>query len=85
MNAELGPYEIDFLWRTERLALETDGWEFHSDRKAFEDDRRRDADLVARGFRVIRVTWRQIAEEPLAVIARIAAALARESAAQADF
>lgn len=76
LNAALDPYEIDFLWREERLALEADSWDFHSDRKAFEEDRRRDANLVARGYRVIRVTWRQIAEEPLAVIARVAAALA---------
>ncbi len=76
VNAELGPYEIDFLWRDERLAVELDGWSFHSDRLAFEDDRRRDADLVARGYRVVRITWRQIRDEPVAVAARLAAALA---------
>jgi very-short-patch-repair endonuclease len=76
VNAQVGPYEIDFLWRDQRLALETDGWDFHSDRTAFEQDRRRDAELVARGYRVIRVTWRQLAEEPIAVVARLAAALA---------
>ena len=76
VNAELGPYEIDFLWRSERLAIETDSWAFHGDRNAFEEDRRRDADLVSRGYRVIRVTWRQVTDTPIAVIARIAAALA---------
>ena len=75
-NAQLGPYEIDFLWREERLAVELDGWDFHSDRAAFETDRRRDAELVARGYRVVRVTWRQIRDEPVAVAARLAAALA---------
>jgi very-short-patch-repair endonuclease len=44
---------------------------------SFERDRQRDADLNAAGFRVIRVTWRQLEDEPLAVVARIAAALAR--------
>lgn len=76
VNAEPGPYEIDFLWREQRLAVELDGWGFHGDRKAFEDDRRRDADLVARGFRVIRITWRELENHAVAVIARIAAALA---------
>jgi hypothetical protein len=75
-NAELGPYEIDCVWREERLAVELDGWDFHSDRAAFEADRRRDAELVARGHRVIRITWRQLRDEPLAVAARLAAALA---------
>jgi very-short-patch-repair endonuclease len=75
-NAELGPYEIDFLWRDERLAVEVDSWSFHSDRKAFEDDRRRDAELVSWGFRVIRITWRQICDEPVMVAVRLAGAMA---------
>jgi very-short-patch-repair endonuclease len=76
VNAKLGPYEIDFLWRDRRLAVEVDGWTFHSDRLAFEDNRHRDADLVAWGYRVIRPTWRRMTENPVAVIARVAAALA---------
>ena len=56
--------------------VEVDGYRFHSSRTAFERDRRRDADLSARGFRVIRITWRQLVDEPLAVIARVAQALA---------
>ncbi len=31
---------------------------------AFETDRARDAHLTAAGYRVIRITWRQLAEEP---------------------
>jgi very-short-patch-repair endonuclease len=76
LNAELGPHEIDALWRDERLAVELDSWSWHSDRASFEADRRRDADLVARGYRVIRVTWRLLRDEPLVVAARVAAALA---------
>jgi very-short-patch-repair endonuclease len=76
VNARLGPYEVDYLWREHRLAVEVDSWTFHSDRNAFESDRRRDADLAARGFRVIRVTWRQMRDAPVAVVARIASSLA---------
>jgi very-short-patch-repair endonuclease len=76
-NASLGPYEIDFLWRDERLAVEIDSWTFHGDRHAFEADRRRDADLASWGFRVIRVTWRQMEETPTAVVARLASAMCR--------
>jgi very-short-patch-repair endonuclease len=43
----------------------------------FERDRLRDADLQAAGYRVIRITWRQLQSRPEAVIARLAQALAR--------
>jgi very-short-patch-repair endonuclease len=71
-NVRVRPYEVDFLWRAERLIVEVDGYAFHSTRAAFERDRRRDADLQARGFSVMRVTWRQLAHEPEAVVARLA-------------
>ncbi len=74
-NVRIGSHEVDFLWREDRLVIEVDGFQCHSSRPAFERDRLRDADLVARGFRVIRVTWRQIVERPEAVVARVAAAL----------
>lgn len=57
------------------MIVEVDGFRFHSSRTAFERDRIRDADLAAQGFRVIRVTWRQIIERPEALIARLATAL----------
>jgi very-short-patch-repair endonuclease len=75
VNAPLHGYLIDFLWPAERLVLEIDGFAFHGHRRAFENDRRRDATLVASGYRVIRVTWRQLTEEPLAVVATLASAL----------
>jgi len=77
VNVRLGPYLLDFLWRRQRLVVEVDGFAFHSSRDAFERDRKRDADLVAHGFRVIRITWRQLVREPEALLARLAQALAR--------
>ena len=73
----MGAYVVDFLWRRERLVVEVDGYAFHSSRAAFERDRRRDAELAARGLHVIRIAWHQIAGEPLAVVARLAQAFAR--------
>ncbi|HEV2061747.1 MAG TPA: DUF559 domain-containing protein, partial [Solirubrobacteraceae bacterium] len=55
--------------------VEVDGYAFHGTRQAFERDRRRDAQLQLDGYRVIRVTWRQIADEQHAVVAMLAAAL----------
>jgi len=74
-NVRIGPYEVDVLWAKERLVVEVDGWRFHGDRKAIERDRARDAHLAAFGYRVMRVGWRQLADEPQVVLDRIAAAL----------
>ena len=74
-NARVGKWEVDALWPEERLIVEVDGFEFHQGRRAFETDRRRDAELVGLGYRVIRVTWRQLTQEREAVVARIARAL----------
>jgi hypothetical protein len=74
-NHKVAGHEVDMVWLDKRLVLEFDGFAYHGDRRAFERDRRRDQDLVAAGYRVIRVTARQLEEEPLGVIARVAAAL----------
>jgi hypothetical protein len=65
-------FEIDLLWRAQRLALETDGEEVHGTPVAFQRDRRRDQVLVAAGYRTARVTWLQMEREPTEVLARIA-------------
>lgn len=80
VNAKLGRYEVDFLWRDERVVVEVDGYAFHGSRAAFERDRHRDAALQAAGYAVIRVTWRQLVHEPEAVLVRIATVLARRAA-----
>jgi predicted transcriptional regulator of viral defense system len=64
-------YKIDFLWRAERLAVETDGWETHGTRRAFENDRRRDRLLRLAGWEVIRFTWRDVEREADEVIAML--------------
>jgi very-short-patch-repair endonuclease len=76
VNRRLLGYEVDVHWPAARLVVEVDGYRFHGTRAAFERERVRDGRLHAAGFLVIRVTWRQLEREPLAVIARIAAALA---------
>jgi very-short-patch-repair endonuclease len=54
----------DFMWRQQRLIIETDGAKTHGTRQAFESDRRRDQRLVLAGWRVIRITWRQLKRRP---------------------
>ena len=65
-------FEIDMLWEEQRLTIETDGEETHGTAVAFQRDRKRDQILTAAGYRTARVTWRQVADEPNAVVHRIA-------------
>lgn len=65
----------DLRWPSEKLIVEFDGQQFHGHASAFHRDRRRDQLLVAAGYRVMRVTWRQLVTEPLVVVARMAMAL----------
>ena len=64
------------LWPDHDLIVEIDGYAFHSTRCSFEHDRSRDQTLIAAGYRVMRVTWRQLTRETLAVAVRLATALA---------
>jgi very-short-patch-repair endonuclease len=76
-NYPIGPYRADFAWPEQLLVVEYDGFSTHSHRKAFHHDRRRNAVLVAKQWSVMPVTAEQLQDEPLAVVARIAEALAR--------
>jgi very-short-patch-repair endonuclease len=75
VNVRVGRDLVDFLWRRSRLIVETDGYAYHRGRIAFEDDRERDLRLRTAGFDVIRVSEKQIDEEPRRVMEAVAAAL----------
>lgn len=75
VNVRVGSYLVDFLWRDWKLVVETDGYEYHRGRQAFQDDRGRDLDLRARGYQVIRLSEKQVNEEPQRVAEVIAAGL----------
>jgi very-short-patch-repair endonuclease len=75
-GVRLHGYKVDFLWPAHRLVVEVDGYRFHSSAARFRADRKRDQELIARGYTVIRVAWSHIVDEPEALVARLAAALA---------
>lgn len=77
LNARVEGLEVDFLWRGPRLVVEVDGFAYHGNRAAFERDRDRDATLAAAGYRVVRITWRQLDRRPIEVLVRVAQALAQ--------
>jgi very-short-patch-repair endonuclease len=62
-------YEADCLWAEQRLIVELDGRAAHGTRRAFERDRERDRHLQSDGWRVIRITWRQLHDDAAAVVA----------------
>jgi very-short-patch-repair endonuclease len=51
--------------------VELDSRSNHTTTRAFEEDRVRDATLQLAGYRVIRISWRRLVEEPAAVIATL--------------
>ena len=72
-NVTIHGHEVDLLWRRAGLVVEMDGFATHRTRAAFERDRWRDAELQAAGLRVVRTTWRQLAERPDRVVQLLAA------------
>jgi very-short-patch-repair endonuclease len=75
-NVQVAGHEVDCYWPEHGLVVEVDGATYHGTPRAFQRDRRREADLHAAGLRLIRVTRWEIAHEPEAVLVRLAVATA---------
>ena len=71
------PPRCDFVWRAQRVIVEADGFGSHKSRQAFENDRRRDQRLIRVGWRVVRVTDRQLRSERARIAALIIDLLTR--------
>ncbi|MFN2535890.1 MAG: endonuclease domain-containing protein, partial [Pseudonocardiaceae bacterium] len=67
-----------------RLAIEVDGWAWHSDVDRFATDRRRQNALVLAGWTVLRFTWNDLTCRPEAVIAQIRATLPAHGAEEEE-
>ena len=50
-------YMLDIQFRQTKLVIEIDGYAYHSDREAFEEDRHRQNDLTRAGWTILRFTW----------------------------
>jgi very-short-patch-repair endonuclease len=62
-------YQVDCHWPHLGQIVELDGWDGHSTRTAFREDRARDRRLLAAGYRVAHITWNQLDDEPAEVAA----------------
>ncbi len=63
------------------MVVELDGWNFHSDRESFEDDRDEDATALALGIATIRITDPRMTDTPEREAERIRTILAKRRAA----
>jgi len=73
VNARLHGYEVDLLWRAHRLVVELDSREHHGTDTALDRDTRKAGNLMAHGWRVGRLTWRQVVNDERWVRSRLAA------------
>lgn len=72
-NVRLHGFEVD-LWLPDLfVVIEIDGFTFHSSRRSFEADRRRDAVLRSRGIEVWRLSWSQVTTHRRRTIAELRA------------
>ena len=73
---------IDFAYPERMLAVEVDGFEFHRDRSAFDEDRARANDLVVAGWHVLRLTSAMSDADVVSTVAAGLEAFGRKRGAQ---
>lgn len=69
--------EVDLLWGQARFVVEADSRRHHGIEIAFERDHRRARELIAAGYAILGVTWREAEQEPDAVFSVIQQELAK--------
>ncbi len=71
INVRIAGYEVDAYFAAEKVIVELDGYRYHSDRRTFERDRNRDAEMLARGIVTVRITWERLTVRPAAEAGRL--------------
>lgn len=71
---------LDFAWPAEKVALEVDGYAFHSDRGAFDHDRVRGNRLLAAGWQVLHTTAGEVRSRPQEIVTAVRGTLAARAA-----
>jgi hypothetical protein len=71
------PIRADFLWRQERVIVETDGERVHNTAQRRRSDRRKDQRLTVYGFRSVRTDGQQVFGRPAELEARLKALIRR--------
>jgi very-short-patch-repair endonuclease len=76
-NYPVGGYKVDVAFPKQKVAIETDGWAFHSSQEDFQNDRERQNKIALLGWQVLRFTWLDLTGYPHRVLAEIRYAKAR--------
>jgi very-short-patch-repair endonuclease len=76
VNTSIEGYLCDFVWREERLIVETDGHQAHGTSRARRRDPVKDADLQIAGWRVMRIPSMRLSEAEEAVMEQLKRLLA---------
>lgn len=63
---------IDFAYPAAQVAIETDGWTFHSSHEAWSRDKAKGNDLAASGWTLLRFIYSDLRERPERVLSAIA-------------
>jgi very-short-patch-repair endonuclease len=74
-NYPVGGYKVDVGFPKQKVAIETDGFAFHSDATDFQIDRERQNNIALLGWQVLRFTWLDLTEYPQRVLSIIRAAI----------
>jgi very-short-patch-repair endonuclease len=74
-NLPVGGYKVDVGFPKQKVAIETDGWAFHSSQEDFQKDRERQNKIALLGWQVLRFTWLDLTEYPQRVLTLIRRAI----------
>ncbi|KGI67334.1 type IV toxin-antitoxin system AbiEi family antitoxin domain-containing protein [Mycolicibacterium rufum] len=74
-NHPVGGYRVDVGFPQQRVAIEVDGFAYHSGADAFQIDRLRQNDIILARWQVLRFTWLDLTEYPERVVRLIRAAI----------
>lgn len=74
-NQRVAGYEVDILFRTAKVAIEIDGFAFHSDAESFQRDRTKQNAIALIGYQVLRFTWLDLVEYPDRVLSEVKRAI----------
>lgn len=73
-NHPVAGYKVDVAFLAAKVAIEVDGWAFHTDSDVFQIDRNRQNVIALHGWKVLRFTWLDLTAYSQRVIAEISAA-----------
>jgi very-short-patch-repair endonuclease len=74
-NQPVVGYAVDVAFPRCHVAIEIDGYAFHSDANVFNNDRKRQNAIALAGWQVLRFTWLDLVEYPERVVAEIRRAI----------